>query len=169
MAVLPADHYIAQPERYRKIVRAALDVSREPGRMVVLGIPPTRPETGFGYIERDESAAIGGWISRLSRLPVHGKTGTRFGQRICCLRNVPVECGNVLLARLHVSERAATVSAQDVSKPWNSLSKHIGKRSYETQLKKIYPKLENISVDYAILEKAATARQVSQAEHTESS
>ena len=52
LAVLPADHYIAQPEEYRKIVAAALDVARDPGRMVVLGIPPTRPETGFGYIER---------------------------------------------------------------------------------------------------------------------
>src|SRR6266852_4728921 len=52
LAVLPADHYIAQLGRYRELVRAALDVAREPGRMVVLGIPPTRPETGFGYIER---------------------------------------------------------------------------------------------------------------------
>src|SRR5580693_1832838 len=52
MAVLPADHFIANPERYRITVRAALDVARRPGRMVVLGIPPTRPETGFGYIER---------------------------------------------------------------------------------------------------------------------
>src|SRR5258707_4832418 len=52
MAVLPADHYIEQPQKFREIVSAALDVAREPGRMVVLGIPPTRPETGFGYIER---------------------------------------------------------------------------------------------------------------------
>jgi len=52
MAVLPADHFIAQPEEYRSIVAAALNVAREPGRMVVLGIPPTRPETGFGYVER---------------------------------------------------------------------------------------------------------------------
>src|SRR5579863_2742054 len=52
LAVLPADHYIAQPERYRETVREALDVAREPGRMVVLGIPATRPETGFGYVER---------------------------------------------------------------------------------------------------------------------
>src|SRR5882672_12649090 len=51
MAVLPADHFIANPERYRIIVRAALEVARRQGRMVVLGIPPTRPETGYGYIE----------------------------------------------------------------------------------------------------------------------
>src|SRR5258708_31273955 len=47
LAVLPADHYIANPERYRIIVRAALDVARRKGRMVVLGIPPTPPKTGF--------------------------------------------------------------------------------------------------------------------------
>src|SRR5208282_537618 len=52
MAVLPADHFIEQAERYRKVVSAALEVAGEPGRMVVLGIPPTRPETGFGYVER---------------------------------------------------------------------------------------------------------------------
>src|SRR5260370_33528787 len=43
LAVLPADQYIANPERYRIIVRAALDVARRKGRMVVLAIPRTRP------------------------------------------------------------------------------------------------------------------------------
>src|SRR5256885_6845085 len=52
MAVLPADHYIEQPQKFLEVVNAALDAARQPGRMVVLGIPPTRPETGFGYIER---------------------------------------------------------------------------------------------------------------------
>src|SRR6202166_4875547 len=52
MAVLPADHFIAQPDKYRKIVSAALELARAPGRMIVLGIPPTRPDTGFGYVER---------------------------------------------------------------------------------------------------------------------
>src|SRR5207248_1453654 len=52
MAVLPADHFIEQPHKFPEIMGAALSVALEPGRMVVLGIPPTRPETGFGYIER---------------------------------------------------------------------------------------------------------------------
>src|SRR5205823_10838517 len=55
MAVLPADHYIAQISDYQKIVLSALKVAREPGCMVVLGIPPTRPETGYGYIESMEA------------------------------------------------------------------------------------------------------------------
>src|SRR5262249_19225723 len=52
MAGLPSDHFIADADKYRRIVRAALEVAPEPGRMVVLGIPPTRPDTGFGYVEQ---------------------------------------------------------------------------------------------------------------------
>jgi len=42
MAVLPADHYTRTSGKYREIVSTALEVARHPGRMVVLGIPPTR-------------------------------------------------------------------------------------------------------------------------------
>src|ERR1700676_3853902 len=56
MAVLPADQFIAQQQRYRDIVRAALQAADHPERMVVLGILPTRPETGFGYVERDRKS-----------------------------------------------------------------------------------------------------------------
>src|SRR5271168_736143 len=56
MAVLPADHFIAQPDGYRAILAQALELARAPGRMVVLGIPPTRPDTGFGYVERTGDA-----------------------------------------------------------------------------------------------------------------
>src|SRR5713226_5795823 len=58
MAVLPADHYIAKPARYLRVVRAALHVAQASGSLVVLGIPPSRPETGYGYIERARGKAL---------------------------------------------------------------------------------------------------------------
>src|ERR1700686_4434838 len=58
MAVLPADHYIAQPARYLRIVRAALHVVHAAGSLVVLGIPLSRPETGYGYIERARMKSV---------------------------------------------------------------------------------------------------------------
>src|SRR2546429_14174 len=63
LAVLPADHYIAQPEEYRKIVAAALDVALARGLLVVLGIPPTRPETGFGDRKSTRLNSSHGYIS----------------------------------------------------------------------------------------------------------
>jgi mannose-1-phosphate guanylyltransferase len=153
MAVLPADHFIAQPEKYRKIVSEALAVANEAGRMVVLGIPPTRPETGFGYVERMGEAIhtkVGPVIAvrRFTEKPelslakeyvdsgnYHWNAGMFFWRVSTFLDNL-----KSLLPKTHAA--------------LESLAESIGKRSYDAKLRKIYPKLENISVDYAILEPA---------------
>ena len=54
MAVLPADHYILDEERFREILRQGRSVAQG-GTLVTLGIAPTRPETGYGYIEATEN------------------------------------------------------------------------------------------------------------------
>jgi mannose-1-phosphate guanylyltransferase len=55
MLVLPADHVIRPDEAFRKTVRVAASlVEEEPAVFVTLGVRPTRPETGYGYIERAE-------------------------------------------------------------------------------------------------------------------
>jgi mannose-1-phosphate guanylyltransferase len=60
MAVLTADHQIGEPERFRATVARALDFAAEEDALVTIGVVPTRPETGYGYIEiapRDLAAA----------------------------------------------------------------------------------------------------------------
>ena len=52
MVVLPADHYIVDEERFRNTIGKGCDVARS-GKLVTLGITPTRPETGYGYIEAE--------------------------------------------------------------------------------------------------------------------
>ena len=54
MAILTADHYIGDVDRYRHLLRAAYQVALD-GYLVTLGIAPTYPATGFGYIQRGES------------------------------------------------------------------------------------------------------------------
>jgi mannose-1-phosphate guanylyltransferase len=54
MAVLPADHYILDEVRFRDTLIRARNVA-ENGTLVTLGIAPTRPETGYGYIEAQEN------------------------------------------------------------------------------------------------------------------
>ena len=55
MAVLPADHYILDEETFRETLNRARSVA-ESGTLVTLGITPTRPETGYGYIEAASDA-----------------------------------------------------------------------------------------------------------------
>jgi mannose-1-phosphate guanylyltransferase len=153
LAILPADHFIAQPEKYRKIFAAALDVAREPGRMVVLGIPPTRPETGFGYIERmGESLAGKGFpffaVKRFTEKPelafaveyvasgkYHWNAGMFFWRVSTFLENL----------KSFLPKTGAALE---------ELAGYIGKREYERKLLAMYQELENISVDYAVLEPA---------------
>ena len=51
MAVLTADHQIGEPDRFRATVARALDFAATEDALVTIGVPPTRPETGYGYIE----------------------------------------------------------------------------------------------------------------------
>lgn len=59
MAVLPADHYIADEEAFRVALQKAQETALS-GALVTLGILPTRPETGYGYIEADKAAGADG-------------------------------------------------------------------------------------------------------------
>ncbi len=155
LAILPADHYISQPRAYRQILRAAFDVVREPRRMVVLGIPPTRPDTGFGYIER-----TGDPLSA-TQFPVYAvrrfteKPALEAAERYHANGNYHWNAG-MFFWRVSTFLEALNLYQPKTFRALESLAVHIGKRSYQAALKKIYPMLENISVDYAILERAAS-------------
>ena len=152
MAVLPADHYIAQPAAYVKIVRAALHVARSAGTLVVLGIPPTRPETGFGYIERAKGKAVdadGAPVysvrqftekPELVRAKKYVASGRYYWNAGMFFWRVSTFLGNLekFLPKTHDALMR--------------LAGEIGTKRYAATLARIYPQLENISVDYAILE-----------------
>ena len=157
MAVLPADHHIADGARYRKIVRAAMELAVRPGNLVVLGIPPSHPETGFGYIERAGAAS---WLAGVPAYRVRQFT----------------EKPDAAHARKYVASgryywnagmffwRVSTFLEclrKFLPKTWHALGElqqSIGTPGYARALKRIYPRLENISVDYAIMEPATRAR-----------
>src|SRR5260370_19835822 len=153
MAVLPAAHYIEQPQKFREIVNAALDVAREPGRMVVLGSPPTRPETGFGYIERT-GEPIG-----TKGLPVFAvrrfteKPELKLAQEYVASGNYHWNAGMVFWRVSTFLDNLKSFLPKTHAAV-EKLAKFIGTRNYERKLRSIYPKLENISVDYAVLETA---------------
>ncbi len=156
MAVLPSDSYVADAARYRALARAALELAYKPGNLVVLGVPPTRPETGYGYIERGNvSARVHGVaafaVRRFTEKPelpvarkyvISGKylwnAGMFFWRVSSFLEN---------LHRFLPETHAALVE----------LAKTIGTRHYTSALRQMYPRLTNISVDYAIMEPATRA------------
>lgn len=161
MAVLPADHYIAKPAAYIKIVRAALHVAHAAGSLVVLGIPPTRPETGYGYVERARTKAVDAdgvpvFAARqftekpeLARAKKYIASGRYYWNAGMFFWRVSTFLGNLekFLPKTH--EALMTLAGE------------IGTARYTRALERIYPKLGNISVDYAILENATRSASAS--------
>lgn len=53
MVVLPADHQIRNPRRFQEVLKVAVEKAQEPDALVTIGVEPTHPETGYGYIQYD--------------------------------------------------------------------------------------------------------------------
>ncbi|HEY8375493.1 MAG TPA: sugar phosphate nucleotidyltransferase [Nannocystis sp.] len=56
IVILPSDHHIGDEARFAELLARACDCAAATGNVIVLGVSPTRPETGYGYIERDVTA-----------------------------------------------------------------------------------------------------------------
>jgi mannose-1-phosphate guanylyltransferase len=150
LGVFPADHLIQRQGRFRMFVRAAFR-SAEQGGVVVLGIQPRWPETGYGYIEFPKHAAPG----KMESLPVSSfreKPDAKTAQRF-------FDCGNFYWNSGMFFWRTSTIlelMRRHQPKTFTLLSglPPLRSKNFAAVLAQSYPLCENISVDYAILEKA---------------
>ena len=149
MGVFPSDHVVGKPARYRGVLRAALKAAAA-GKLVVVGIQPRWAETGYGYIEFPRGTKPGAEALPVRRF--HEKPELAKARRYLAAGNFYWNSGmffwraDILLEQLRQHlPRTATVLA--------SLPR-FGSRRFASSLKQAFPLCDNISIDYAVLEKA---------------
>lgn len=155
--VLPADHVIRPAESFRRSLGAAITEARRGGRLVTLGIVPTHPATGYGYIEE------GARIAQHDGLPVHEVL--RFVEK------PELERAREFLASgrfrwnagIFVWETRAILAAFASHAP--SIHGPLSKRPIGAELARVYAALPSVPVDRAILEQAG-ARSVIPVDYT---
>jgi mannose-1-phosphate guanylyltransferase len=157
MAVLPADHFVAEEKKYLRIVRAALEVAARGEHLVVLGIPPSKAETGYGYIERAAAASPvrGVRVFRVARFME--KPSLRVAQHYAASGRYFWNAGMFFWRVSSFLERLR----RHLPKTFKALlrvAETIGTRRYRATLARAYAALENISVDYAVMEPASRSR-----------
>jgi mannose-1-phosphate guanylyltransferase len=157
MAVLPSDSYVTGAARYRSLMRTALDLARTPGNLVVLGIPPTRPETGYGYIERGDVAARPRGVAAYAVRRFTEKPGLPLARKYVASGKYLWNAG-MFFWRVSTFLENLRRFLPATSDALEELGQTIGTRRYSSALRRIYPRLENISVDYAIMEPATRLR-----------
>jgi mannose-1-phosphate guanylyltransferase len=155
MLAVPADHFIGDVQAYRRSLRAGFeDLAGATG--VVYGIPPTRPETGYGYVlaEKPPLPSRAWPVLRFvekpdaSRAEEYVRSGRYFwNSGIFLWRN---------RALLELFERLMPATWRGMV----SLRKLIGRPDLSAELHRVFAELPRISVDYGILEKTVGLRLV---------
>ncbi len=150
LGVFPADHLIAKEAKFRRFVKAAFRAAKE-SAVVVLGIQPRWAETGYGYIEFPHGVRPGGMdavpVARFREKPdaPTAKTFVEAGNFFWNSGMFFWHASSVLdLTRRH-QPKTATILA--------GLPSFTDKK-FSGRLAAAYPLCDNISIDYAILEKA---------------
>jgi mannose-1-phosphate guanylyltransferase len=152
MAVLPADHFIADAARYQRLVRAALEVAAQGPNLVVLGVPPAHPETGFGYIERAaQTGRPAPPVYEVKRFTE--KPSVADAQRYVAAGNYYWNAG-MFFWRVSTFLDCLQKHLPKTHAALARLAEDIGTSRYARALHRIYPRLESISVDYALMEPA---------------
>jgi len=151
MGVFPSDHVVAKPAAFRKTIQAAYRAAAK-GQMALLGLQPRWAETGFGYIEFPKGAMKPGSLVPVPVVRFREKpdasTARKFVQagHFCWNGGMFFWRADIFSAELwhHLPKTAAVL---------DSLPK-FGSRQFNAQLAEVFPQCENISVDFAVLEKS---------------
>lgn len=150
MAILTADHQIGAPELFLKQVDIALEAAVEFNSLVTIGIKPTRPETGYGYIEAGSPTSKDSvlMVDRFREKPNH-----LVAEEFLYSRRHYWNSGMffwTISTFLGEMEKASPLHAQVTTSIAKSLAEG-NKDEAEAQFKR----LPNISIDYALMEKAS--------------
>lgn len=162
IVILPADHFIADVAAFAQTVRAAGDAARS-GAIVQIGIKPTRPETGYGYIHTGAVAgeALGQpyfSVKRFVEKP-NVETALQYLASGDYLWNsgIFVFTARTILAEIETCLPALHEGLQEIAAA-------IGTPDYEAAVARVYDRIDSISIDYGVMEKTTKPIYVFQAD-----
>lgn len=150
MGVFPADHYITKPARFLRLVRPAFKAA-EKGSLAILGIQPRWPETGYGYIEFPKDMQAGSTtplpVVSFREKPDRG-TAEKFLEAGCFGWNAGMFFGQASVflneLRTHLPKTATLLAGLPGFRA----------RGFARKVTEVFPLCENISIDFAVMEKA---------------
>lgn len=156
MIVLPADHYIRDTNKFIEVLKKGIEITeKDPEALVTIGIQPTSPETGYGYIQVGDQSEEGVFkVSCFAEKP-NFNTAVRF-----------LESGDFFWNSGIFIWKAKTILArikQHLPEMYDGLMQIKASMSEEFShavLDRVYKEFKSISIDYGIMEKAENVQVV---------
>ena len=154
MIVMPADHVIKPVETFLKTVRLAVSlIDKDPSAFVTFGIKPTRPETGYGYIERGEALGTTEGIAFHKVAQFREKPDAATAQMFLDTGNFGWNSG-IFLWRAQAILDALSREKPVLSAHLDRIGDALGTDREEAVIAAEFPQMEKVPIDKAVMEKA---------------
>lgn len=153
IVVTPSDHVVVNVQEFQRVIGGALQFASETDAIVTLGMKPTRPETGYGYIQADmaEQSLRNSEIFRVESF--REKPDLQTAQQYIQQNNYYWNAG-IFVWNVNTIINAFRIYQPGISAIFESLTDAYGTEREQQLIDEKYAECENISVDYAIMEKA---------------
>ena len=150
--VLPSDHRIEPADAFRKDLEEAAQTALERSAIVVIGIPPTRTDTGLGYIEMGEPVATGSRARRVAafREKPDRETAARY------IASGHLWNAGMFLFTPEVMLKEIRAHAPEIASALEGMPRP-GEPGSEQALERYYAAVPSISIDYAVMERTRNA------------
>jgi mannose-1-phosphate guanylyltransferase len=159
MIVLPADHWVADINEFRNVIRAAVEIAIRRDRLITIGIRPNYPETGYGYIMKGRSLGANPTAYQVKRF--REKPSVILAERL--IRQGALWNSGIFIWKAATLLDLIRGYEPKISQSLERIKKIAGGKSLGTPTREIwnmvvqeYKKMPNISIDYAVLEKAGS-------------
>jgi mannose-1-phosphate guanylyltransferase len=150
LGIFPSDSVVQNAARFTEVLQAAIAVAAKESNIVVLGVPPTRPETGYGYIELGETIQDGGVPVRSVKRFTE-KPDRATAEKFLATKSYAWNSG-IFLWKASTLAAAIRRHAPAMVAPLETITKAYGTPEFQRVFAEEYAKCESISVDYAVLE-----------------
>ena len=153
IVVTPSDHVVVNVQEFQRVIGGALQFASETDAIVTLGMKPTRPETGYGYIQADMAEQSLSNCEIFREESVREKPDLQTAQQYIQQNNYYWNAG-IFVWNVNTIINAFRIYQPGISAIFESLTDAYGTEREQQLIDEKYAECENISVDYAIMEKA---------------
>ena len=153
MVVTPSDHIVMDVTEFRRVVTSAMKFTADSDAILTLGMKPTRPETGYGYIEADLTVPSTANKEIYRVYSFKEKPNMETAQRYIQRNNFFWNSG-IFVWNVSTVVNALRVYQPAISKIFERMLPHYYTEREQELINQNFPLCENLSVDYAIMEKA---------------
>jgi mannose-1-phosphate guanylyltransferase len=151
MCVYPADHYIKDEEGFTKVLNKAIDVAKNNDKLVTVGITPTFPSIGYGYINFDYDAVVGS--SAYEVLEFVEKPSFEVAKSYVDSKKYVWNSGMFVWKVSKILEDFKRYLPKVYDK-LEEIAEHMGTDKEAQAIKDIYPTIPSISIDYGVMERS---------------